>query len=124
MHNYENCSQDSLKHYGVLGMKWGHHKSTATSTTTKPKHKSVSEMSDEELRSKINRLEMEKRYKDLQPKEVKRGKHIVNRIMNNVVAPAAEDLGKQLIKSMLAKKINNGLKLNDEFKVHANNKKK
>lgn len=119
-----NHSQDSLKHYGVLGMKWRHRKSKATSTTTKPKLKSVSEMSDEELRSKINRLEMEKRYKDLQPKQVKKGKLVVNRIMKNMVAPAAEDLGKQLIKSILAKQINTKMKLGDEFKVHANNKKK
>lgn len=119
-----NHSQDSLKHYGVLGMKWGSHKSRAKMTTAKPKLKSVSEMSDEELRSKINRLEMEKRYKDLQPKQVKKGKLVVNRIMNNMVAPAAEDLGKQLIKSILAKQINTKMKLGDEFKVHANNKKK
>lgn len=124
MHNYENYSQDSLEHYGVLGMKWRHHKAKATSTTTKPKLKSVSEMSEEELRRKLNRLEMEKRYKDLQPKEVKKGKLVVNRIMKNVVAPAAEDLGRQLVKSFLAKKINTGLKLNDEFKVYANNKRK
>ena len=124
MNNYKKYSQDSLEHYGVLGMKWRQHKAKATSTTTKPKLKSVSEMSDEELRSKINRLEMEKRYKDLQPKQVKKGKLVVNRIMNNMVAPAAEDLGKQLIKSILAKQINTKMKLGDEFKVHANNKKK
>lgn len=43
--------------------------------------KSVREMSDEELRSRINRLDMERRYKDLKPDTKNRGKRYINSII-------------------------------------------
>ena len=43
--------------------------------------KSVREMSDAELRSRINRLDMERRYRDLEPDTKNRGKRCVNSII-------------------------------------------
>ena len=89
----------------------------------KPKEKSVKEYSDAELRERVNRLQLEKQYKDLSPKQVSIGKTVVDRIVKNVVVPAAEEMGKQVVKSLMTKEINKYID-NDDLKVFTNNKKK
>ena len=94
-------NNSELYHYGVLGMKWGVRKSRGGGVskigrrgrTTKerpPAHedykkahskKSVREMSDAELRSRINRLDMERRYQELNPSTKNRGRKYVNSII-------------------------------------------
>ena len=91
--------------------------------SNKPKEKSVKEYSDAELRERVNRLQLEKQYKDLSPKQVSIGKTVVNRIVKNVVVPAAEEMGKQVVKSLMTKEINKYID-NDDLKVFTNNKKK
>ena len=88
---YEENYDDFLKHYGVLGMKWGKRKARSTvssnkkpkstkNTTTskpkpKPKHKPTQrELSDEELRAVINRMRLEREYADLQYRSSSRAK--------------------------------------------------
>jgi hypothetical protein len=52
-----------LEHYGTKGMKWGIRKDRKSSgKTTKA---GVKSLSDAELRTRINRLNMEKQYKTL-----------------------------------------------------------
>ena len=101
-------------------------KAVSKKTASKKKSKSVKDMSDEELRAKINRLEMEKRYMDLSPKDISKGKKFTSRVMNNMVLPAAEDVGRQLIKSAITKVINDKVttKMGSEYRVYTNNKKK
>ena len=65
----------TLRHHGVKGMKWGVRRKPKRLEKKKKikeniavpgkKTKSLKELSDDELRSRISRLEMEKKYKDL-----------------------------------------------------------
>ena len=84
---YEENYDDFLKHYGVLGMKWGKRKarsnassnkkprSTKNTTTSKPKPKQTQrELSDEELRALIGRMRLEREYADLKYRSSSRAK--------------------------------------------------
>ena len=80
---YEENYDDFLKHYGVLGMKWGKRKARSTVSsnnkskstaitkpkqTPKPKSKSKPtqrRLSDAELRAVVNRMRLEREYADL-----------------------------------------------------------
>ena len=85
-------------------------------------------MSNDELRSMINkkkeRVELERQYRELYPQQVSKGRAIAKRVMKNMVIPAAEDVGKQLIKSQMTKVVNKSLNLPDEYKIFTNNKRK
>lgn len=95
------------------------------------KPKSYKDMTDAELRSKTDRLNAEKNYieavnnhKAATAGEISKGKKIVNTFLKDMLEPAAIDVGKQLVKSYLVKATNDGLKLENDYKVHTNNKKK
>ena len=108
---------DDVEHYGVKGMKWGVRKqrpssgrkrpssgpraktgSQSNAPKAKPKKKSVKSMTDEEIRKKIQRLELEKRLRDLTPDDRSRGKRIISRIgdkvMNNAIDTVGNNAGK------------------------------
>lgn len=93
--------------------------------------KNVKDMSTAELRAKTDRLTAEKNYidavnnrKSVEPQQVSKGKVFVDKILKDVVEPAATDVAKQVVKSYLVKMTNDGLKLDEELKVYTNNKKK
>lgn len=83
--------EDILEHAGVKGMKWGVRKNPkASSGTTKKvsgknssstdrkavdkiREKKVSQMSDKQLKRAINRMNLEKQYRDLSPSKMKKG---------------------------------------------------
>lgn len=134
-----------LQHYGVLGMKWGvrrmstkldtgglkNKKSKDDDSADNTKHKTVvkpqkgvKEMTDEELNSKIRRIELEKRYNELLPQDISKGKAAVNRVLDNMIVPAAEDVGKQVVKSLMTKAVNKTFNFEESLKVYTNNKKK
>lgn len=89
----------------------------------KPNTKSIKDYSDEELRTMVNRMRLEQDFNNLSPKQVSKGKAFVDRVVKNVVVPAAEDMGKQIVKSFLTSKINDFID-DDDLKVYTNNKKK
>ena len=58
-------------------------------------------MSDEELRRVVNRLQLEQQYRQLRPEQVSAGKKFVDKVMNDVVAPAATEVGKNMLKDYM-----------------------
>lgn len=125
---------DELYHYGVLGMKWGvrryqnkdgsltakgkkRYSSDASDASksdkkenTKPKKKSVSEMSDEELTKAIKRLEIEKRYRDLtkesRQSEISKGRAFANRVIEKIGENTLTNLGTQAANHVIGNAIN------------------
>ena len=91
---------------------------------SKPKSKSISEMTNEEIQEKINRITLEQNLKSLTPKKISVGKRFTETVMNDVITPAATDVGKQLARSMFADGVNKVFNLEGDNKVYANNKKK
>ena len=104
-------------------------KSESPKEETAPKQKSVKEMSDEELNAAIRRMQLEQTYASLSPKKVSTGKAVAKRILNNIVVPAAEDVGRQMVKTALTRAGNKTLAevfkdFGEADKIYTNNKKK
>ena len=104
-------------------------KSEAPKEETAPKKKSVKEMSDEELNAAINRMRLEQTYVSLSPQKVSTGKKIAKTILNDVVVPAATDVGRQMVKTALTRAGNKTLAevfkdFGEADKIYTNNKKK
>lgn len=121
-------NQNELSHHGILGMRWGVHKSKQSKTLNKSHSDSqdISKMSNEELRNAIARKQLLAEYNRInKPAEQKsRGRQIAKYTFDRMILPAATDIGKQIFTSMMAKMANDKLKLNSEYKVYANNKRK
>ena len=122
-----------LYHHGILGMKWGvrrfqnkdgsltsdgkrhleqnskakqgNNKKKKGHTTNKGK--SINELSDDELRKRINRLELEKRYEALSKKEQKAkmfdGKRFVTQVLENTGKVVATQLSTYVMGNMVNK---------------------
>ena len=104
-------------------------KSGSSKEETAPKKKSVKEMSDDELNAAIRRMQLEQTYASLSPQKVSTGKAITKRILNNIVVPAAEDVGRQMVKTALTRAGNKTLSevfkdFSEADKIYTNNKKK
>ena len=130
-----------LAHYGVKGMRWGVRKSRSSSTSKKKgslinitvnrniktpsskaskvsgKKKSAKEMTDDELRKVINRMNMEKQYKQLTAKELSPGRKFVQDVISN----AAKETAKKYVSKGMDKAVDSLLK---EAKTEFSKKKK
>lgn len=88
-------NDNKLLHYGTQGMKWGHRKNAldetskvisslkdinntvSKETTKKNINSNIKKMSDDELRQKVNRLNLEQNYAKLNSSTVSKGNQYV-----------------------------------------------
>lgn len=104
-----------LMHYGVKGMKWGVRRTPVQlGHRRKPKKiakrsqespegekkksapkKNVHELSDEELRQAISRLEMEKRYKELERSANPQKNNDGKKFVENILRKSGENIATQ-----------------------------
>ena len=146
-------SSNELTHHGIKGMRWGvrryqnkdgsltkagrkkmakldkeYSKLTGRKRNTESPSTRVSKMTDDEIRARINRINLERDYLDLinnqdSINKQSKGKGFIKTVRSDVIKPVAIDLGRQALKSGGVKILNNLVK-NPELKLYTNNKKK
>lgn len=73
---------DFIEHYGVKGQKWGVRKKRSSTSRTKFA-KAPSRLTDSELKSRIQRLEAERKYNELNRRTVSTGERLVSDVLTN-----------------------------------------
>jgi len=109
-----------LEHHGVKGMRWGVRRSRSRVTKSSSKksggrttfQKSPSRLTDAQLNTRIKRMELEKKYKDLNKKDTSEGKKFGADILKSSGKQVATTLiaGAALVAigAALSKKMNPG----------------
>ena len=142
---------DVLIHYGILGMKWGvrryqnkdgsltsagkkrysnndNIKEAPQKNTEEPKKKSVKDMSDEELRREVNRMQLEQNYLKMTGQNIEKGKSAAEialgkmkeSFVSTVAQKSGQILAERLVNSMLGVKDNKDNKDNSSKNNNSN----
>ena len=114
---------DFFEHFGVKGMRWGvrrNRNNTTTRQSLRPKKEQtdLSNMSDAELRTRINRIQMERQYRELtSPKGHKvqtEGRKYVKRILIDTAMNAVAEIVKEQYKKQM---VNAGAAMGSKLEV-------
>ena len=81
--------------------------------SSKPKAKSINEMTDDEIRARINRIQLENQLKSLTPVQQTKGQKFV-KMVSDAVVPAIKNAAKDALEKYLKKKLNESLGLNEK----------
>ena len=119
-----------IAHHGIVGMKWGVRRyqnkdgtltnagktrystdgdadspapNSGTGKKTDTSSKSVSEMSDEELRSRLNRINMEDQYNAAMAKRNPQKNQRVNKLVNDLAEQAVRNFAQKGIEKLVKK---------------------
>lgn len=92
-------ADESLEHSGVKGMRWGKRKQAKADAAAK-KH-AVRNMSDDELKSAINRIKLEREYATLTAPQLSSGRKAVNQILANVAKQQSQTYLNKAISSQI-----------------------
>ena len=104
---------DYLEHYGVKGMKWGVRKNRvktanpidrrraggklSVAARPRPWAPRARSLSDKELKSRVNRLEMEKKYRDLTRVDYQPALSFIGEMLKSFGSAAAGAAGEQVV---------------------------
>ena len=88
-------------------------KSAEPDSESDTKKKSINEMTDDEIRQKIARLELENKLKNLTPKTVTKGEKF-KKFLDDVVVPPLKNTAKESIEKYLKKAISEQLGLSEK----------
>lgn len=94
------------EYYKLTGKSYPNKKHSSQNRKKTPSRKKASDMSDEELRNKINRKRLEHEYNRLYPEKVSTGKKIVAKTLNDVIVPASVSVGKKYLEKQFSKALN------------------
>lgn len=87
-----------------------------------------SELTGKELKRftpvKKSAIDTTQKMSELNAKQVSKGKEFMKYVGKEMILPAATDVGKQVVKSLMVKTVNKAMDFDDEHKVYTNNKKK
>lgn len=122
---------NELYHYGIIGQKWGVRRFQNKDGTLTPagrkratkleseyekvtgkklnnggsssssNTKSIKDMTDDEIRSRISRIKLENELNSLTPKQVSKGRQFAMEMFNDVLKPAAKNAGKDFIEKKM-----------------------
>ena len=143
---FQSNNRKELRHTGVIGMKWGVHRSSSASgtsssrssskkeTTEKPSikskllktkgtkqksenvespktqtKKSIKDMTDSEIRDKINRLDLEKRYSELESQMNQKSTSKGRAFVNSVVEQSAKNIATQAATYVMGQAVNKAM---------------
>ena len=102
--------KDMLEHFGIPGMHWGRRKGKASAHVETPsedhktkmaiKSKKISEMSNAELKVVNERLQLEKKYKELSTEDLSKGQKFVrDMLLNSAKQTAQQQTNKYMSKA-------------------------